>query len=86
MSRQIKTYKKWEKSNKNLDEYLQPLDQIDEELYNYLGEIVPAQYSSENFVQNGEAEFERYETLHYMTGYHKNGKYFYLGVLPEFKQ
>lgn len=82
----IKTLKNWEKSDQTLDQYIKPLDQIDEELYLYLGEIVPPQYSSERFVQLGEAEYELHDILHYMTATEINGQYFYLGVLPEFKQ
>lgn len=83
-----KTYKKWEKSNsKDLDEYLGNIPcEIDEELFLYLAEITASQYSSENFIQTGEATFEKDDVYHYSTCSHFNDKFYYLGILPEFKQ
>lgn len=81
------TYKKWQKLNINLDKYLCLPCEIDEELYNYLGEIVPPQYCDKGFVQLGECQFQdKYGTDYYMTASMVKGKFYYLGVLPEFKQ
>lgn len=88
----IKTLKGWEKSNLDLDEYLGPGPcRINEELSSYIGECVPPKYTSEEFTQGGDPH--DHETSedgdfigYYMTVKHVEGKYFYLGVLPEFKQ
>ena len=81
-----KTRKGWEKSNLNLDKYLTEPVEIDEELYNYLGEAVAPEYCGDGIVQLGEAECEKHGVLHYMTASLVNGKYFYLGILPKFKK
>lgn len=83
----MKTKKQWYKSNKNLDEYLTEPCEIDQELYNYLGEAVSPQYCDSGFVQLGEADHsDSYGTYYYMTASCIDCRYFYLGILPEFKQ
>lgn len=84
----MKTLKGWEKSpNLNLGEYLKEPCRINEELYNYIAEVVSPQYCSDGIIQEGEPEFTNEDGIyHYMTVTLVNGKYFYLGVLPEFKQ
>lgn len=82
----IKTLKKWEKSSLDLDKFLNPCDQIDEELYEYVGSIVHPQYCSRAFVQKGEADFKEDGVYFYMTFSRVNEKYYYLGILPEFVQ
>jgi hypothetical protein len=80
----MKTRKGWEKSNIILSDYLKKPCQIDEALHNYIGEIVTPQYNYDGIVQCGEAEYHDGYVLNYMTSRHINGKYFYLGILPEF--
>ena len=83
----MKTLKGWNKSNLSLIEYLTEPCQIDEELHNYLGEIVAPQYCFGGLVQLGEAErSDDVGILYYMSSSFVNGKYFYLGILPEFRQ
>lgn len=88
-----KTLKGWEKSNVDLDKYLTEPCEIDEELSNYIGECVAPQYLGwENGLTQG-GDPEKHEDSedgepigYYMTTLHINGKHFYLGILPEFRQ
>jgi len=85
-----KTLKGWEKSKVDLDKYIDEPCEIDEELYCYILEIVPTHYSSKYAQQGGDAcdSFENHKgkkVFTYMTVKSVNSKYFYLGILPEFK-
>lgn len=82
----MKTFKGWQKSGLNLDKYLTEPCRIDEELELYLGEIVAPQYCGNNLTQLGEPEFKKEGVYFYMTAYNFEGKSYYLGILPEFKQ
>lgn len=83
----MKTLKKWEKSVLNLEDYMPIPCEIDEELYLYLGEIVAPQYCGCGFVQLGECEREdKFGTRYFMPASIVEGKYYYIGILPEFKQ
>lgn len=42
----MKTLKQWQKSGKDLEDFIQPGDWIDEGLFNYIGEIVCPYYCS----------------------------------------
>ncbi len=81
----IKTMDQWEKSGLNLDDFLQMGDEIDEDLSNYLGEVVAPQYCSHEFTQTGEASKTEDGVMFYSTVGRRDDRYFYLGVLPEFK-
>ncbi len=82
----MKTRKGWVKSGLYLEDYISEPCVIDEELHNYLGEIVAPQYCCKGLIQTGEASLvDSVGVAHYMTSVHLNGKYFYLGILPEFK-
>ena len=82
-----KTYKSWEKSEVDLDKYLDEPCEIDEALDLYIGECVAPKYLSYGLTQGGDCVFEDdLNTRYYMTTSVVNGKHFYLGVLPEFKQ
>ena len=90
----MKTLEAWEKSNLDLDDYLgnEPCE-IDEVLFNYIAETVLPQFLYGGFVQGGECERSEFtnpfyleEIFFYMTTSSVNEKYFYLGILPEFKQ
>ena len=84
----IKTYQEWEDKfpDKQLDEYLQPMDEVDEELRNHCGGIVAPQFCSREFLQMGEADFEKNGIDYYMTFATINERHYYIGKLPEFKQ
>lgn len=83
----IKTLKLWEKSGKDLEEFLSPDDWISEDLCNYIGEIIPPYYCSRDFVQGGDAIKSEDNILFYCICYKTDdNRYLYLGVLPEFKQ
>ena len=87
----MKTRKGWEKSNLDLDKYLSEPCEIDESLSLYIGECVVPRYLGGGLTQGGDPE--KHEDCKngkrigfYLTTSHVNGKYFYLGILPEFRQ
>lgn len=83
----IKTLGQWDRSGKDLDDFLKPGDWISEDLCNYIGECVPPYYCSKEFVQGGDAIKSEDDVLFYCTVHRTdNNKYLYLGILPEFKQ
>lgn len=47
----MKTRKGWNKSNLDLKDYLPEPCRIDEELHNYLGEIVAPKYCGQGLIQ-----------------------------------
>lgn len=81
----MKTKKEWENSNLDLDEYLNEPCEIDEELDLYIGECVSPKYNSPLFTQCGEPRYYEDGIGYFMTVSIVNGKHFYLGILPEFK-
>lgn len=86
----MKTLKGWEKSNLDMTEYLDEPCEIDEELYLDILECVPPHYLGELAQQGGDAIYsfknqKDKEVFTYMTVSNINSKYFYLGILPEFK-
>ena len=86
----MKTLKNWEKSNLDMDVYLNEPCEIDEALYLDILECVPTHYSSEYAQQGGDAidSFEDYKgkkVFTYMTVNSINGKLYIKGNLPEFK-
>ncbi|PWN62284.1 hypothetical protein [Chryseobacterium oncorhynchi] len=84
----IKTYQDWQNNFKgDLDQYLgkSPCE-IDEEMFLYLAEVTPCQYSGNFFIQTGEASCKIDDVLHYSSCSSFNDKFYFLGILPEFKQ
>ena len=83
----MKTYNEWESSGVDLDKYLTGPCEVDEEIYLYIVEFCPPTYDDGVFVQSGEAtgETKIYGTFTFDTFQRKDGRYFYLGVLPAFK-
>lgn len=82
----MKTLKQFEKQDEGFDTFLKPLDQIDWFLYEHiLCAYVPANFDDGQFGQNGECSFEKFETNYYTTVATFNGKYYYLGDMPDFK-
>ena len=88
MKQFIKTLKQWEKSGKDLDEFLSPGNWISEDLYRYIADVVPAYYCSRrNFIQSGDTDRSEKKVFFYYTIYiTEDNQYLYLGILPEFKQ
>jgi hypothetical protein len=83
----MKTYEDWESNGGGLSSFLQPCDEIDEHLYDYIGGVVSPQYCSRTLLQSGEAVREEKGVMFYMSfTAREDGKYFYLGILPKFKQ
>lgn len=82
----MKTYKQWEESEKDFHDFIEPMDEIDEELYLYYGEVVAPKYCANGLIQCGEAWKRQRHVYWYETFNKVNDKYYYIGVLPEFKQ
>lgn len=90
--KKIKTKKGWDKSGLNLDKYLTEPCEIDEEMYMYIGECVAPKYCSPWLTQGGDPETsapsfneEDDDVFYYMTVSEVNDRYYYLGILPEFR-
>lgn len=82
----MKKFKQWEKSGKDLDEYLELPCEICEELFYYMLDMNVPAYQGDNLSQVGEP-ISFYDGVYtYMTLMDVKDKYFYLGILPEFKQ
>jgi hypothetical protein len=87
----IKTYKEWEKSDLDLGEYLPYPCEIDEDLHNYIAEIVPPHYCDNKLTQGGDCieHLDAYYQSERIGIYNTVGivgdRFFYLGQLPEFK-
>ena len=86
----MKTLKQWEKSKLDLDEFLTEPCQIDEALYLDILECVGATYSTDYAQQGGDPMDSFYndddeQVFTYFTVKAVNDKYFFLGILPEFK-
>jgi len=86
MENKIKTLKQFEDQELDLDEFLNPMDEVDEELYLHAGEIAPPQYLRGKFVQMCDADDTVNGVYHFMTFTNINNRFYYLGSLPEFKQ
>lgn len=87
----MKTIKKWEISNLKWNEYFLTGDIINEETFMYIAEVVAPEFSSEHFVQLGEASFSKYvrgEQLYFHATAMRteDGKHIYLGDLPSFNE
>jgi len=84
----MKKLKQFEKQEElELKDYLAQPCEIDEEMYNHIiCGYVPPSYSDANLYQAGEAEREERGVYYYMTVSKSNNKYWYLGILPEFKE
>jgi hypothetical protein len=84
---QPKTYQGWEDGPEMpIDEYIQPGDEVDEEMVNHFGGVVSPQYCTYQFTQVGEASHEERGRYFYQTFGRFGDRYLYLGVLPPFKQ
>lgn len=82
----MRTYRQWEKSGLNLDDYLVPGDYIDEAIYLYIGEVVAPYFVSDRFVQCGEPSTHIDEIPYRTTAMKIGSKYLYLGDMPEFSE
>jgi len=86
----MKTLKEWKQSKLDMDIFLDTPCEIDEGFYLRILESVPVHYATEYATQGGDPvdSFENHKgkTVYtYMTVRNVNGKFFYLGILPEFK-
>lgn len=83
----MKTYKQWDESDIDLDEFLwkDPCE-IDEEIHNHLWETVAPKYCDSNFLQCWEANAHCDWIGFHMTTMSVGDKYWYLWILPEFMQ
>ena len=83
----MKTFKEWCDSNESLSDFLEPGDEVDEEMVDYFMDIMPPHRMSFGYLQVGEpydhilvkdGKEEEYKAI-YSTFYKKNGKWFYAG-------
>lgn len=85
----MKTLKQFEnnESDQDLDEFLQVGDEIDEQMYYHIGcGYMAPQYDNGNIMQGGDACDKQKDGIYtYMTVSRVQNKYYYLGILPEFK-
>lgn len=81
----MKTLLTWEVSNKPLHKYLTIPCEINEDLYNYIIETTSPSYCLDGIIQDGEPMIHKEDIPYYMTVSCVGFKYFYLGILPEFK-
>jgi len=76
----IKTYRGWQGSEANFDEYVQPNDEIDEEMYWHFMETLPPEDSGINWFLMGEAVDEDINgILLYDLHVEKDGRYYFKG-------
>lgn len=81
-----KTLEKWEAGKEmDLEDYLQPMDEIDYDLYAYSWAWVSPYWSSNGFIQWGEPNNTINDVYYRMTFATVNERYYYLGILPEFR-
>lgn len=86
-----KTYKGWLETTLDLDKYLAEPCVIDSDLYHFILACAPFKSFSLGLIQGGDSE-EHGETEdgepieYYMTISEVDDRYFYLGILPEFRQ
>lgn len=90
-----KTLEGWNKSNLNLDDYLDMPCKIDEGLYLYVCEQLPCNSIDigDNLIVQGLEPVSRLSNVYskevvysFTTVAIIGGEYFYIGVLPEFKE
>ncbi len=88
---EIKTLSWWNDTDLEMDEYLNPLDEIDEELYWHIAcGWMASHYQHGGLIQGGDP-IEKISTdsggiYTYATVNEIGGRFYYLGDLPEFKQ
>jgi len=87
----MKTKEEWDTSGLPLDYYMPEPCEIDEEMYMYIAKWVCPHYLEDGLIQCGEPIRATYgelmeEIMIRATVSEVNGKYFYLGELPDFKQ
>ena len=90
----IFTLDEWNKSGLELHQYLEYPCEIDEALYLYFAERLPLSilgFSEKGVVQGvmyfhpSDEPLRSFES-YFVTATKRNNRYFYLGILPEFKQ
>lgn len=81
----IKTLSGWNESNLELDNYLIEPCEIDEDLFMFIGEQIPPTFSLDGHVQGLDCQFEKDGLDYYFTAKEMNSRFYFLGILPEFK-
>lgn len=88
----VKTKLGWDESGLDLDVYMPEPCEIDEALFWYICEVVPARYRDSSLCQGGDPltsspsfREDEEEVYRLMTVSEVGEKYFYLGVLPDFR-
>lgn len=81
----MKTFKNWDESGLDFNEFCQKGDELDYELFEWMVcGCVASNYEDGVFSQNGEAytskETKNGETYYYETFKEQDGKYFYIGL------
>lgn len=79
----MKTKKEWDESGLHADRYMQPGDEIDEELYLYFAEVVPPYESLISGFMMGEPVDEVNGEYTFMCFTHIDEVYRYMGELTE---
>ena len=83
----MKTYQEWEDAEVDLTEFIKPGDEIDYEIFEHIGYCMCGpNFDDGHFLQCGEAWSEEDGVYTYMTAEEKDGKCFYLGILPDMKK
>jgi hypothetical protein len=87
----VKTFEQWQASGEDLDLFLNLPCEIDEELANYMAEVIAPTYCANGIVQGGDPESSEKgedgnDIFSYLTTLQIGDQYFYLGILPEFRQ
>ena len=83
----MKTYQAWEDGPEMpITDYIQPGDEVDDEMYNHFSGVVSPKYCTGGVLQVGEADFEHKGRRYYKTFSIVDGRHRYLGILPPFKQ
>jgi hypothetical protein len=82
----LKAYQAWEASQISATQYLQPGDEVDEEMFDHFAGVVSPHYHTGKLLQVGEAQCEDRGRFLYMTFGCFGERYLYLGILPPFKQ
>lgn len=84
----MKKFIDWEMDfSQELDQFLCKFPcEVDEEMYNYFMDIVQPRYLDAGILQCGESSYEISGTYYYITFVEDDNKFWYLGILPEFKQ
>lgn len=88
--RKVKTFKDWQNSSQELEDFFKPFDEVDEGFFAYLRDETfysnHSRYKDTSYIQGLEPVYIDDDGVDcYRTAVQKGDRYFYMGVLPEFK-